>query len=334
MRAPSRREVLSDHGDMRMVSGNGDETAQDRNLIAELDSDHPGFQDLDYRARRNQIARIAMNYWPGEPIPDAPYLPEEHEVWRQVWAALGPAHKKYASGIYLDSLHRMNLNRTRIPQLREISDRIHALSGFRLEPVAGLVAPRIFLENLAEGVFLCTQFIRHHSTPLYTPEPDVVHEVIGHAVTLASDPLAELNRLFGAAVKRTTSRQELEKLSRIYWFTIEFGVWLEDGKVKAYGTGLLSSAGELSAMSQADLKPLDFEAMSEQQYDPTQFQPVLFCAESFSSLYRELRAFLSRWPVRLVANPRKARLGQIQDFGPRAVLKSDVAFTTAAALDE
>src|SRR5437773_1633781 len=97
-----------------------------------------------------------------------------------------------------------------------------------------MVQPRVFLENLADGVFLCTQYIRHHSTPLYTPEPDVVHEIIGHGVTLASERLAELNRLFGKAVKRTKSATELEKLSRVYWFTIEFGVLRENGKVKAY----------------------------------------------------------------------------------------------------
>ena len=79
---------------------------------------------------------------------------------------------------------------------------------------------RVCLESLAEGVFLSTQYIRHHSTPLYTPEPDVAHEIIGHAVTLASPRLAELNRLVGLAVKRAASAEALERLARVYWFTI------------------------------------------------------------------------------------------------------------------
>jgi len=153
----------------------------------------------------------------------------------------------------------------------------------------------VFLESLANGVFLCTQYIRHHSTPLYTPEPDVVHEIIGHAVTLASKRLAELNRLFGEAVKRTKVRQDLERLSRVYWFTIEFGVLREDGEVKAYGTGLLSSAGELDEMRSAKLRPFDLEAAASEEYDPTHFQPVLFCADSFAAMYETLREFLVNW---------------------------------------
>jgi phenylalanine-4-hydroxylase len=144
-------------------------------------------------------------------------------------------------------------------------------------------------------VFLCTQYIRHHSTPLYTPEPDVVHEIVGHGVTLASQRLAELNRLFGNAVKRTTAADHLEKLSRVYWFTIEFGVLREGGEVKAYGTGLLSSAGELEEMRDAELRSFDLEAASECAYDPTHFQPVLFCAESFDEMYQTLKDFLVRW---------------------------------------
>jgi phenylalanine-4-hydroxylase len=158
--------------------------------------------------------------------------------------------------------------------------------------VGGTVGDGLCLGNDADGIFLCTQYIRHHSTPLYTPEPDVVHEIIGHAVTLGSERLAELNRLFGAAVKRATSAKELDGLSRLYWFTLEFGVLREDEELKAYGTGLLSSAGELQAMQQAELRPLDSDAASRQDYDPTNFQPILFCADSFTAMYESLRAYL------------------------------------------
>jgi phenylalanine-4-hydroxylase len=278
MIATETMPVLQDHVELRLV---------------ELDPDHPGFRDPEYRARRNAIAQIAGGYWPGDPIPPAPYTELEHGVWQTIWRALGPAHREHACAEYLDCLDRLDFDTDRIPQLNEVTRKVEAISGFRLEPVAGLVEPRIFLESLANGVFLCTQYIRHHSTPLYTPEPDVAHEIIGHAVTLASPRLAELNRLFGEAVRRTTDADEMDRLARVYWFTIEFGVLREDGRIKAYGTGLLSSAGELAEMHKAELLPLDLDAAANHIYDPTHYQSILFCAESFDHMEQALKEFLS-----------------------------------------
>ncbi|HKG12711.1 MAG TPA: phenylalanine 4-monooxygenase [Pyrinomonadaceae bacterium] len=293
--------LLLDHVDARMVAAGEtvaaleDDATAGRNTIVQLDPDHPGFRDADYRARRNRIAQIALRYEPGSPVPDAPYTAEEHALWRAIRDALEPAHRAHACAEYLEAARRLDLPRATIPQLGEVSERVRAISGFSLEPVAGLVAPRVFLESLADGVFLCTQYIRHHSTPFYTPEPDVVHEVMGHALTLASPRLAELNRLFGRAVRRTRSNASLERLSRVYWFTIEFGVLREGGEVKAYGTGLLSSAGELEAMRGAELLPLDIEEASRAEYDPTHFQPTLFCADSFDAMHDALERFLNDW---------------------------------------
>ena len=274
------QSVLQDHVEVRLVH---------------LDPDHPGFRDHEYRARRNAIAQIATNYRTGDPIPDAPYTELEHGVWQTIWKALGPAHREHACAEYLTCLDQLDFDTERIPQLGDVSRKVEAISGFRLEPVAGLVEPRVFLESLANGVFLCTQYIRHHSTPLYTPEPDVAHELIGHAVTLASPRLAEINRLFGKAVRRTTDARELDRLARVYWFTIEFGVLREEGQIKAYGTGLLSSAGELAEMHKAELRPLDVDAAANHLYDPTHYQSILFCAESFDAMDQQLRQFLTSW---------------------------------------
>lgn len=288
---------LGDHADARPVAADADapeSTGTDHASIVRLDPDHPGFRDADYRARRNRIARLALEHRKGEPVPDAPYTEEEHALWRTVLDALEPCHAKFACADYLAAVSRLDLPRERIPQLGEVSRRVQAISGFRLEPVAGLVEPRVFLESLADGVFLCTQYIRHHSTPLYTPEPDVVHELLGHAATLASPRLAALNRLFGEAVKLARSPEDFDRLSRVYWFTVEFGVLREDGGVKAFGTGLLSSAGELEAMRDATLRPLDVDEAAHTEYDPTRFQPTLFCADSFDSMCEKLFTYLTR----------------------------------------
>jgi phenylalanine-4-hydroxylase len=286
---------LRDHADARPVAADAEEPAAfDRGSLVRLDTDHPGFRDAAYRARRNRIASLALEHERGEPVPDAPYTEEEHALWRTVLDALEPRHAEFACAEYLAAVRRLDLPRGRIPQLREVSERVESISGFRLEPVAGLVEPRVFLESLAGGVFLCTQYIRHHSTPLYTPEPDVVHELLGHAATLASPRLAALNRLFGEAAKRARSEEEFERLARVYWFTVEFGVLREGGAVKAYGTGLLSSAGELEAMRGATLRPLDADEAARADYDPTRFQPTLFCADSFDAACETLLTYLTR----------------------------------------
>ena len=268
---------------------------EDRTAMVQLDPDHPGFRDKVYRARRNRIAQIALEYVPGTPLPDVSYTEQEHEVWRVIRTKLEPCHKQYACAEFLENAQRLNLPQTEIPQLREVSALVEDLSGFRLEPVAGLVQPRVFLESLASGVFLSTQYIRHHSAPLYTPEPDIVHELIGHAMMLASRRIAELSRLVGEAVRRTTTDDALERLARVYWFTIEFGAIREAGSIKAYGAGLLSSAGELEAMHRAEVRSFDLEAASYQTYDPTTFQPFFYCADSFDEMFHTLREFLLRW---------------------------------------
>lgn len=285
---------MADHTDLRLATAEGAINLEQNHIVV-LDQDHPGFSDQEYRARRNGIALLSLGYERGQPIPEAPYTAEEHEVWRAVWQALIPAHERYACSEYRHCAKALAFPSDHIPQLSEVSRRVEAISGFRLEPVAGLVEPKIFLEALASGTFLCTQYIRHHSTPFYTPEPDVIHELAGHAVTLASQRLAELNRSFGRAVKRTTSLDGFDRLSRIYWFTIEFGVLLEDGNLMAYGAGLLSSAGELAAMANSELRPLDLVEASRQTYDPTQYQQVLYYAESFEAMYKMVDEYLRAW---------------------------------------
>src|SRR5688500_11316926 len=272
--------VLQDHVEVRLV---------------QLDPDHPGFRDSAYRARRNAIAEIATNYRPGDPIPDAPYTELEHGVWQTIWKALGPAHREHACAEYLTCLERLDFDSDRIAQLSEVSEKVEAISGFRLEPVAGLVEPRVFLESLANGVFLSTPYIRHHSTPLYTPEPDVAHDIIGHAGTSASPRLAELNRLFGAAVRRTTAHVDLDRFSRVSWFPIESRVLRDGGRTNAHGSGMLASAGEREQTHNAELVPLDLEIAASYVYDPTHYQAILFCAESFDSMDLMLREFLARW---------------------------------------
>ncbi len=261
--------------------------------IVKLDPDHPGFRDPVYRARRNQIARIALDHVIGDPVPRIAYADDEHRVWATVWKCVAPLHGRFACREYLEGSALLNLDRQRIPQLADVNQILTPRTGFRMLPVAGLVASRIFQSQLGNDVFLATQYIRHASVPLYTPEPDIVHELIGHAATFCQPTFARLNRLFGEAAARVADT-DLVTLERLYWYTLEFGLVLEDGVPKAYGAGLLSSFGELERfMASAHLEEFNPDAAAARPYDPTDYQHVLYVVPSLDALHGRLATFLA-----------------------------------------
>jgi phenylalanine-4-hydroxylase len=259
-----------------------------------LDRDHPGFRDPVYRARRDAIARAALAHHDGDPPPRIHYTEEEHGVWSVVWQNLAPVHDRYACAAWFDGDRRLRLSRDRVPQFTEVNAELAPMTGFCLMPVAGLVTPGAFLRELGRGVFLSTQYMRHASMPLYTPEPDVVHELIGHAVSLANPDFALLNRRFGE-VARTLTDDEMQPLIRTYWYSLEFGVMRDGGALKVYGAGLLSSFGECGRFeTAAELVPFDLDVMADTPFDPTDYQRTLFVAPSFEVVKHELLAWLAR----------------------------------------
>jgi phenylalanine-4-hydroxylase len=265
----------------------------DADQLVELNPDHPGFRDPIYRARRNAIARLAIEHREGTPPPIVAYTDVENEVWRSVWEHLTPLHATRAVRAWRAAAQGLDLDRTRVPQLVEVNDLTRA-RGIEMYPVAGLIAAQQFLTALGRGVFRSTQYMRHHSMPLYTPEPDVVHELVGHATSFFAPEIVQLSRSFGDAALRASPEVQAQ-LERLYWYTLEFGVALEDGEIKAYGAGLLSSYGELGDLgARATLVPFDLEVMAQTPYDPTDYQKILFVAPSFDEMVRRLDAWLAR----------------------------------------
>jgi phenylalanine-4-hydroxylase len=260
-----------------------------------LPDDHPGVHDPVYRQRRAAIAETGRSYQVGEPIPDVHYSAEEDDVWRTVSTELAAKHREYACEEYLRGAEHLVLPSERVPQLGEVDQRVHELTGFHIQPVPGLVPTRDFYGALARRTFLSTQYVRHHSVPFYTPEPDIIHEIIGHANMLASDVFADLYEAAGRASLRATSDEALEFFSRVFWFTLEFGVVCEGGADKAYGAGLLSSFGEIDTYRDAELHPWSLEEMGRLSYDITHYQPVLFRAPDFAELVSELGSFFDEF---------------------------------------
>jgi phenylalanine-4-hydroxylase len=253
-------------------------------VTVELHDGHPGAGDPEYRRRRNEIAAAALRWRPGERAPRIRYTAAEQDVWRTVCRELAPLHERLAVGEYRDALARLDLPADRIPGLDEVSARLMTCSGWSYVPAAGLVDLRTFYAALGDRVFHSTQYVRHPALPLYTPEPDIVHEVVGHGHLLATPTFGGLHRRAGAAAIRLREEASLRFLSRVFWFSVEFGVVVEDGQLRAYGAGILSSSGEIAQFRAMDLRPLDLREMGTADYDITTYQPVLYRAESVAEI--------------------------------------------------
>ncbi|XP_067947280.1 tyrosine 3-monooxygenase-like [Watersipora subatra] len=262
----------------------------------ELDQGHPGFDDMAYRGRRQKIANVAFKYQQGDRIPDVEYIEEEITAWKQTYKRLKELFPTHASSVHVENFQLLEkadiYSPDRIPQLNEVSQFLKRHSGFSIRPAAGLLSARDFLASLAFRVFQCTQYVRHHSKPEHSPEPDCIHELLGHIPMLSDPDFAQFSQEIGLISLGATD-DDIEKLATLYWFTVEFGLCMENGKIKAYGAGLLSSFGELEhALSgKPELRPFDAKTAAIQPYQDDDFQSVYFVTESFDDMKERVRAF-------------------------------------------
>lgn len=242
------------------------------------------------------------------------YNEDNHEAWRRLYDRMLPRWEKYANPHFLKGIENLCLDPTRVPRLADVNKFLAPLTGFSAKAVSGYVPAYLFFDCLRNREFPTTITIRDRATLDYLPEPDIFHDIAGHVPMHTDKAFAEALVRFGQAartaaelvaevkddkerVRRIISIQKA--LARFFWFTVEFGLMREpNGKgLKAYGSGLLSSYGEIEHCIESPLVqryPVQLEWVVNQYFEIDHYQPLLFIVDSFDHLFH-LVGELERW---------------------------------------
>lgn len=270
----------------------------------ELEPGHPGLGDEGYIRRRRELFALCRKHrLEGLGPPLIQYTAEETRIWRDVSPKLDELHVQHASQLYLKAKRELAITRDEIPQLRHLSERVRRETNMHLIPAEGALPYRTFYKYIGNRGFPVTQFIRHGSHPEFTPEPDMIHDCLGHVPPLMNHDYAELLTLIGKAVATTTHGEHVLALKRFSWFSIEFGLIEEGDDLKVFGAGILSSTGEIPySLHAAEVKrePFVTDVVIETDYDPSRMQDHLFVAPSLPFLRRELEGLVRRFGIPVI----------------------------------
>lgn len=251
-----------------------------------LDPKHPGINDLQYIDRRKQLFHLAREFrLSHKGIPIVQYTTEENEIWQSISKKLEYSHKAKACEVYLKGKDILKLETEKMPQLFHLEKKLQTQHQIGIVPAEGLLHPRTFFHYLRQRIMPCTLFLRHHADPEYTPEPDAVHDVLGHVPPLVNKDYVDIIQIIGHGVENA-NEEELIAWSRVYWFTIEFGLINEFNETKVLGTGLLSSYGEMEYCytDNVERRPFQLDEVIATDYDSSSMQDILFVVSSLESL--------------------------------------------------
>jgi phenylalanine-4-hydroxylase len=240
------------------------------------------------------------------------YSQANHEAWRRLFERIRPRWERYANDHFLRGIEALDLPPDRVPRLADVNRRLQPLTGFQARPVSGYVPGFLFFDCLRRREFPTTITIRPVDKMDYLPEPDIFHDVAGHVPMHTEKAFADVLVRFGdcahTAVEMTAGVTDygervrrltniIRALSRFFWFTVEFGLMRGPRGVVAYGSGLLSSFGELEHAIESDevqRYPVQLEWLINQGAEIDHFQPLLFVVDSFEHLF-DLVDRLERW---------------------------------------
>ena len=225
------------------------------------------------------------------------YTAEQHAVWAALVERRMPQLREHACSEYLDGFKQIGLQEDTLPDLAAVSARLAPRTGWASTPVSGFLPADAFFEMLAARMFPTTTWLRSRESMDYTPEPDIFHDVFGHVPMHAHPVFANFLEHYGKICAAVIDRPEaLERLGRLFWFTVEFGLIREKGEIKVYGSGLISSHGECTRVLHGgcEIKDFDLDAVLDQEFQTSEMQPVLYAVESFEQIYEATKLAASR----------------------------------------
>ena len=220
----------------------------------------------------------------------AAYTAEQHGVWAELVERAFPDLEKHAAREYLDGFLIIGLERDRLPNLEAISARLEPRTGWNATPVSGFLPAPAFFEMLAGRRFPTTTWLRGREALEYTPEPDIFHDVFGHVPMHAHAVFADFLAHYGRVCASIADAGVLEKLGRIFWYTVEFGVIRQRDGIKVYGSGLISSHGECRNVIEGHCAIRDF-TLDEVVNTPVkvdELHKLLFAVSSFDQIYEAM----------------------------------------------
>lgn len=260
----------------------------------ELGRDYPGYHDRTYMKWLHRVRQSAADYELPKEVPDVTYLPAHYRTWEILYSRLRQLHLEHACPEHVQNLKELEhlgiYSTTRIPQFREINSYLSRKSGFRLIPVGGMVNPRTFFYGLAFRVFYSTQYLRHESVPFYSPEPDMVHEFMGHVPLFANSDFADFSQVIGKK-SLGASDEKISEISKAYFYSVEFGV-LSNRKV--VGAGILGSCKELGYIGEGNgsLKVWNMSDIKKMDYTLSDFQPFYFSSSTIQEMKENVLKYL------------------------------------------
>ncbi|WP_413111803.1 phenylalanine 4-monooxygenase [Thaumasiovibrio sp. DFM-14] len=249
-----------------------------------------------------------MSTYHSKPVDSDGYVAwddDEHRVWRDLVQRQMSVISGRACQDYIDGLSRLALSVDQVPQLPDVNRVLKETTGWCCEPVPALINFDRFFGLLAEKKFPVATFLRRRQEFDYLQEPDYFHEIFGHCAMLTHPDFASFTHAYGRLGSQATHQQRVY-LARLYWFTVEFGLVKEDGKMKIYGGGILSSPGEsISALEGEGIErhPFDVESVLRTPYRIDIMQPIYYYLDSINDLFALSQRDLMADVVRAQAKP-------------------------------